>query len=83
MTAIADDAGSPLITARRAADLDGQLTHDGVAGERSDLCDLRPVVMAAPGFGDTAMTQASALMHVLEDGLISIFARCLLTAPIF
>jgi len=35
-----------------------------------------------PGFGDTAMTQASALMHVLEDGLTSIFARCLLTARI-
>jgi hypothetical protein len=35
--------------ARSRLDLDGQLTHDGVAGERSDLCDLRPVVMAAPG----------------------------------
>ena len=34
-----------------------------------------------PGFGDTAMTQASAIMHV-KDGLICIFARCLLTAPL-
>jgi hypothetical protein len=29
-------------------DPDGQLTHDGVAGERSDLSDLHPAVMAAP-----------------------------------
>jgi len=35
--------------ARSRLDLDGRLTHDGVAGERSDLCDLRPVVMAALG----------------------------------
>jgi hypothetical protein len=42
-----------------SADLDGQLTHDGVAGERSDLCDLRPAVMAAR---DSAMTHASAIV---------------------
>ncbi len=35
--------------ARSRLDLDGRLTHDGIAGERSDLCDLRPVVMAALG----------------------------------
>ncbi len=60
----------------RSAALDGQLTHDGVAGERSDLCDLHPAVMAAPGFGDTAMTHAGAILRVLKDGLITIFARC-------
>jgi len=41
-----------------AADLDGQLTRDGVAGERSDLCDLRPGGHGFPGFGDPAVTQA-------------------------
>jgi hypothetical protein len=49
------------------ADLGGQLTHNGVAGERSDLWDLRPAVMAARG---SAMTDASAIMRVLKDGLI-------------
>jgi len=34
-------------SAHGTADLDDQLTHDGVACERSDLCDLRPAVMAA------------------------------------
>jgi hypothetical protein len=38
-----------LAAARRTADLGGQLTHDGAGGERSDLCDLRPAVMAARG----------------------------------
>jgi hypothetical protein len=32
-------------TAREAADLDGHLTHNGVAGGRSDLRDLRPAVV--------------------------------------
>jgi hypothetical protein len=29
-----------------------------------------------PGFGDAAMTPASAIVRALQDGLISIFARC-------
>jgi hypothetical protein len=33
--------------ARSPADLDGRLTHDGVAGKRSYLFDLRPAIMAA------------------------------------
>jgi hypothetical protein len=39
------------------ADLDGQLTHAGVAGERQiyAICARR-----CPEFGDPAMTQASA-----------------------
>jgi hypothetical protein len=54
--------------------LDGQLTHDDVAGERSALGDLRPAVMAARG---SAVTHASAIMGVLKDDLISIVAGCL------
>jgi len=38
-----------LENARSAADLDGRLTHDGVAGKRSYLFDLRPAIMAARG----------------------------------
>jgi hypothetical protein len=59
---------------RIAANLDGQLTHDGVASERSDLCDLRPAVMVGR---DSVMADASAIMRVLKDGLISMLARCL------
>jgi len=40
---------------------------------RSNLRDLRPAVMAGPG---SAVTHASAIMHVLKDGLISIVAGC-------
>ena len=59
---------------RSRCDLDGQLTHDDVAGERSDLCDLRPAVMVGR---DSVMADASAIMRVLKDGLISMLARCL------
>jgi hypothetical protein len=53
--------------------MDGQLTHDGVGGERSDLGDLRPAVMAArgPGCCDDACQPApvggSAIMRVLKE----------------
>jgi hypothetical protein len=63
----------PEYNARRTA-LGGQLTYDGVAGERSALCDLRPAVVAARG---SAATHASAIMRVLKDDLISIVAGCL------
>jgi hypothetical protein len=43
---------------RIAANLDGQLTHDGVASERSDLCDLRPAVMVGR---DSVMADVSAI----------------------
>jgi hypothetical protein len=48
--------------------------HDDVAGERSALCDLRLAVMAARG---SAVTHVSAIMRVLKDDLIGIFAGCL------
>ena len=46
---LATPTGSRSRAARSPADLDGQLTRDGVGGERSDLCDLRPAVTAARG----------------------------------
>jgi hypothetical protein len=46
------------------------------------ICAICAGGHGCPGFGDTAMTQASAIMLVLEDGLTSIFVRCLLTALI-
>jgi hypothetical protein len=62
--------------ARRAADLDGQLTHDGAAGERSDLRDLRAgrgcaAVMAArrsAAQGPRSHIPNQALERVLEPG---------------
>jgi len=54
---VADDC----ICRERIPDLGGQLTHDGVGGERSDLCDLRRRSWML-GLGDAAMSHASAIM---------------------
>jgi hypothetical protein len=64
------------------ADLDGQLTHDGVAGERQiyAICARRSWLPRVRRSGDDAGQRKSCTL--LEDGLISIFARCLLTALI-
>ena len=63
----------------RRADLYVQLTHDGAGGECSDLSDLRPAVMAARGLAMRRWRMPAAIMRVLKDGLISIFAGCPVT----